>query len=423
MAQHIRHFDVGRFFPHALLATALVVFLPMAIVAAVIAASEPDPSPWLTSVLSVVVAIAGTVLGSAFWMRRPESLDISFGELMLWGWLRRKRAEQKLEEGSRLLGLHDEQAEGLRIPRMTPQQQLQILHDLTHALESKDPYTHGHSRRVERHVYRTALAMGLSVKQIEDLRKAAALHDVGKIRVPERIVRKPGPLTFEERKMIEDHVSLGAWMVSKVGNADVVAAVRHHHERWDGRGYPDGLAGRDIPLFARIIAVADTYDAMTSTRPYRAGVGRDPAMDTLKELSGIQFDPAVVDVFLSTLPRPAAVPVAGLLLLLGNRPREILRETAVVLKRAGASSLAPATGAVGAAVILGASAITTPAIDKPQPPPAVQAQPEAATISVDPPDQVRGKRIKLAQRVGPVRALGAESFEPRRTAPLALTPQ
>ncbi|HEX2057672.1 MAG TPA: HD domain-containing phosphohydrolase, partial [Actinomycetota bacterium] len=174
--------------------------------------------------------------------------------------------------------------------------------------------------------------------------------DVGKIRVPDRVLRKPGQLTIEERALVEEHVVVGAWMVSSVGDADVIAGVRHHHERWDGRGYPDGLMGVEIPLYSRIIAVADAYDAMTSTRPYRASFGRDKAVDVLWAEAGIQFDPMVVEAFVAALPTRATV--AGLMALFAA-PSWVFRKAAVEAKRLGVGNVTPALGALGAAALMG----------------------------------------------------------------------
>jgi HD-GYP domain-containing protein (c-di-GMP phosphodiesterase class II) len=347
-------FSVRPFLPHAVAATLAVIVGPVVLVLALMAVA--DLSVFMVAALAVVIAIASAVIGSAWWAKRIESVDISFSDLMLWRWYVRRRAEDTLEEGARLLGL-DRAGHPIDDVRITPEQQLQVLKDLTAALESKDPYTHGHSQRVERHVYRTAAAMHLTIHDIEDLRKAAALHDVGKIRVPDRILRKPDGLTIEERAVMEEHSVVGAWMVSSVGNADVIAAVRHHHERWDGYGYPDGLASYDIPLFSRIIAVADAYDAMTSTRPYRPGAGRENAIESLRKEAGVQFDPQVVESFVNAL--PARLPVtAALFVVVGGGLQRALREVAAWLKRFGAGTLTPAVGAAGAAVVLGAAAFT-----------------------------------------------------------------
>ena len=379
------HFvSVRPYFWHAVAATSAVILLPLVVVFGALALLDPDPPVIVAAFFGVGLAIAAMAIGAALWMRKPQSVDIGFSELMLWRWNRRRRAEESLSHGARLLGL-DRSGQPVDEVRITPEQQLRVLKDLTAALESKDPYTHGHSQRVERHSYRTAAAMGLSAGDIEDLRKAAALHDVGKIRVPDRILRKAGPLTEDERVIVEEHAMVGAWMVSSVGNADVIAAVRHHHEKWDGSGYPDGLAGSQVPLFARVIAVADAYDAITSTRPYRASSGRDEAVDALRAESGTQFDPEVVEAFIAAL--PSRVPVAaGVFLLLGG-PTRLFREIAVWLRRLGAGSLTPAAGATGAAIVLGASIFTPSLVDDA---PALQKRAAAVTTvnNAPPPGEV-----------------------------------
>jgi putative nucleotidyltransferase with HDIG domain len=347
--------SVRPFRAHAIAATLAVVCLPVAVVYGLLTMTEPDPPLLAIAALGVLLALGATVAGTALWMRQPQSTFVGFSDLMVWRWMQRRHAERQLDEGAALLGL-DRAGRPIATVRITPEQQLQVLKDLTSALESKDPYTHGHSQRVERHSYRTAAAMGLPAADIEDVRKAAALHDVGKIRVPDRILRKDGALSIDERAMIQEHSVVGAWMVSSVGNADVIAGVRHHHEAWDGSGYPDGLSGSDIPLFARIIAVADCYDAINSTRPYRASLGRMHAVDVLRAESGRQFDPEVVTYFLSAL--PTRLPVAAGLLFVFAGPARLLRSLVGWFRKFGAGSLTPAIGAAGAAVVLGASVFT-----------------------------------------------------------------
>ena len=349
MAKSHRYVSIKPFLPHALVATTAVVGIPVGAVALLLAVAERKPATMAVALLAVGVAIGVFLAGSWMWSKHADAGDVAFGDLMIWGWLRRRSAEARLADNTRLLGL-DRSGHPTETVEISREQQVQVLRDLTAALESKDPYTHGHSRRVERHVLRTGAAMGMSVEQIEDLRKAAALHDVGKIRVPDRVLRKPGQLTIEERALVEEHVVVGAWMVSSVGDADVIAAVRHHHERWDGRGYPDGLMGAEIPLFARIIAVADAYDAMTSTRPYRASFGRDKAVDVLWAEAGIQFDPMVVEAFVAALPTRATV--AGLMALF-VAPSWLFRKAAVQAKRLGVGNVTPALGALGAAALMG----------------------------------------------------------------------
>ena len=362
------HFvDVRPFFGRALLATAAVVGIPFAIVLAWVVFGHPTAFGLVIAAFASMAVVFA--LGASLWKRRPESADISFGELMIWGWLLRKRADDRLNEGVRLLGL-DRSGQPQQPVGITPERQIKVLHELNAALESKDPYTHGHSQRVERHVYRTGAAMGLSSSAIEELRFAAALHDVGKIRVPDRVLRKPTRLTASEREVVEEHVVVGAWMVSSVASADVVSAVRHHHERWDGRGYPDGLAGTDIPLYARIIAVADAYDAITSTRPYRVSAGREHAVDVLRAEAGSQFDPMIVTAFVEAL--PVRLPVAGMLAFL-IAPQALWRKLAMWFKRLGAGHLAPTAATLGAVVTLGAF-VPVPVPSSPAPALAAPAQ-------------------------------------------------
>jgi HD-GYP domain-containing protein (c-di-GMP phosphodiesterase class II) len=376
MRERNDYVNVRPYLPHALLATLAVVGVPFAAVVTLVRSMDPDPSTLLVVAVALLSSLLMTGFGIALWKTRPESADIAFGELLIWGWLQRKRADDRLDEGAALLGL-DRSGHPTQPVRISPEHQLDVLQDLNEALEAKDPYTHGHSQRVERHSYRTAAAMGLSVDAIEELRLAAALHDVGKIRVPDRVLRKPGRLTKEERLVVEEHVVVGAWMVSSVGSADVVSAVRHHHERWDGRGYPDGLAGTDIPLFSRIIAVSDAYDAITSTRPYRASAGREHAVSVLRAEAGMQFDPMIVNAFVDAL--PVRLPVAGALVFFAG-PAAFGRRIAMWLKRFGAGHLAPAAATLGAIVTLG-SFVPAPAI-APLEGPEVVAQAPATTSNV-----------------------------------------
>ena len=178
---------------------------------------------------------------------------------------------------------------------------LLILHRLNEALELKDHETRGHSERVERHVARMARAMNVPAGGLADLLLAAALHDVGKVAMPDHVLRKTSPLTADEFEQMKEHANVGAGMLSYVAGRAAVDAVRYHHERWDGRGYPDGLAGQDIPVFARMIAVADTYDAVRSPRPYRAASSHEVAVEVLVEGAGQQFDPDSVIAFVDTL--------------------------------------------------------------------------------------------------------------------------
>jgi putative nucleotidyltransferase with HDIG domain len=173
----------------------------------------------------------------------------------------------------------------------------ELLTQLASELESRDPWTHGHSRRVAHHAALIAARMGLSDRQVRLVRAAAELHDVGKINTPRAVLHKPGELTGIELELIELHPVDGAEIVSTLGDPDLTAMVRHHHERLDGSGYPDRLTEGEIPLGARIIAVADTFDAITSTRPYRPARSDEQALAILEEEAGVRLDPLGVSAF------------------------------------------------------------------------------------------------------------------------------
>ena len=172
---------------------------------------------------------------------------------------------------------------------------------LTIALESRDHSTGRHSMRVQR--YAVALTEAVAPELLLDpsTEFGYLLHDIGKVGIPDVILQKPGPLTAEERRVMESHAALGAQIIAgvKILEGHGAAVVRHHHERWDGNGYPDRLAGERIPLAARIFAVADALDAITSDRPYRRGGSWDAASTEIERGAGAQFDPAVVAQFVA----------------------------------------------------------------------------------------------------------------------------
>lgn len=167
------------------------------------------------------------------------------------------------------------------------------------AIDLRDNETAGHSQRVCRYSLEIARAMGWSDEQLGSLARGAYLHDIGKLGVPDGILLKPGPLTADERKLMQQHVQMGFDLVKDIPFlADAAEIVLTHHERYDGGGYPRGLKGEEILLSARIFAVADTLDAITSDRPYRRASSFEGARETIRHFSGSQFDPAVVRVFL-----------------------------------------------------------------------------------------------------------------------------
>jgi diguanylate cyclase (GGDEF)-like protein/putative nucleotidyltransferase with HDIG domain len=180
---------------------------------------------------------------------------------------------------------------------------------LARAVDSRDAYTGSHSERVATLAAQIAERLGLSPEEIELTRLAGSLHDLGKLAIPEEILRKPAMLTDAERLVIERHPQIGYRMLESLGVDPIADWVLHHHERWDGGGYPDGLAGDRIPLGARIIFVADAYDAMTSDRLYTTAVDRADAIAEVERCAGAQFDPDVVQAFLSALGAPVPIGV------------------------------------------------------------------------------------------------------------------
>ncbi|MBD3277854.1 MAG: response regulator [Candidatus Aegiribacteria sp.] len=179
---------------------------------------------------------------------------------------------------------------------------IQAISALASAVDAKDPYTHNHSRNVAAYVTKIASHMKLPSREISLLNNAALLHDIGKIGVPETILNKESALTTEEWELIRTHPEVGYNILRPVtAFGSFIKAVRFHHERFDGKGYPAGLEGRDIPFHARVLAVADCFDAMTSDRVYRKSPGLDYAIKEIRNNSGTQFDPEISDVFLSIL--------------------------------------------------------------------------------------------------------------------------
>ncbi len=176
------------------------------------------------------------------------------------------------------------------------------VHALEVAMQTSDRYTHDHSHDVAALAVETGRRLGMDRADLRELELGALLHDIGKIGIPTQILQKPGALTEHEFEVMKTHTILGEQIIAPIGFlAGVRPIVRHEHERWDGRGYPDGLEGEDIPLGSRIILVCDAYHAMTSDRPYRQARPTEEARQQLVDCAGTQFDPAVVSVFLDVL--------------------------------------------------------------------------------------------------------------------------
>lgn len=196
----------------------------------------------------------------------------------------------------------DQDADPHQLHRVLKDGSLATIQALAAAVDAKDSYTQGHSRRVAEYATELARAMGATEAEQDLIYTTGTLHDVGKIGVPDAILKKPGRLDDDERLTMETHPVLGEVIVRKAPQlAASLPGVRHHHERWDGKGYPDGLAGTDIPRMARFLAVADTYDAMTSDRPYRKGMPHETALNEIARGAGTQFDPDMAPAFVQLM--------------------------------------------------------------------------------------------------------------------------
>jgi putative two-component system response regulator len=173
---------------------------------------------------------------------------------------------------------------------------------MANAIEARDAYTGGHVERVAGYAQNLARALGLPERMMKEVRLAGIMHDVGKVAIPDSILNKPGKLTPEEWEIMKTHPARGVQILAPLGHSQTIMdGVRHHHERYDGQGYPDGLKGEAIPETGRLLAVADSYDAMTSNRAYRTGFSSDESLERLQAGAGIQYDPQMVDRFISVI--------------------------------------------------------------------------------------------------------------------------
>jgi putative nucleotidyltransferase with HDIG domain len=186
-----------------------------------------------------------------------------------------------------------------------------MLSVLSGAIEARDPYTRGHSARVTALAEAVARRLGWSDERLASLRVGGPLHDIGKLAVSDEVLRKEGRLDDHELAQIREHPKIGAKLLLKVSALrEAIPYVLYHHERWDGTGYPSGKAGEEIPVEARVLAIADAFDAMTSDRPYRRALTREQALTEVERCSGTQFDPRIAQVFLELFAEveiPAAV--------------------------------------------------------------------------------------------------------------------
>jgi len=202
---------------------------------------------------------------------------------------------------------------------------------MAQALDARDPYTAGHSLRVAAYSHALAQEMGLPAAQSEDIRIAAQLHDIGKIGIPDAVLQKPGPLTPEEYGLIKLHPQIGRKILEKVGRFEgLLTVVELHHENHDGTGYPYSLAGNLVPIEARIVHVADSFDAMTSSRSYRPALPMPAAIQEIERNIGRQFDPAAARAFLRLIEN-GKIEIGGLDVSLENPSEvEIWKQLAVL---------------------------------------------------------------------------------------------
>ena len=248
------------------------------------------------------------VTGQSNWpvpsLRQLIVTPLSEGE-HVFGWLAALNHRDDAEFGtveanllnsvSALLGIHSSNRE---LYRQQSEMVANVVRALVSAIDAKDPYTSGHSDRVSRFAVRIALEMRCDPKLVNTIYMAGLLHDVGKIGIDDSVLRKAGRLTESEFAHIKQHPEMGFKILADIKQlGDVLPAVLHHHEQWDGRGYPHGLSGEDIPQIARIMAVADAYDAMTSDRPYRAGMPDEKVDDIFRDGTGDYWDPEVVAAY------------------------------------------------------------------------------------------------------------------------------
>ncbi len=258
----------------------------------------------VTGVTEVEVAVACLQMGALDYVTKPFQLKEVKARVEQALEKRRLIRENRMyqEHLSDLVGIQARRIEELFV------EGVQVL---VEALEAKDAYTRGHSARVSAYSGRIAAELGIAPSEVQVIELAAELHDVGKIGVREAVLLKPARLDVDEYDHLMQHMSIGARILGPLlKNApQVIDVVRSHHERYDGTGRPDELAGEDIPLLARVVSTADAFDAMTSARPYRTAMPVESALAELDRCAGSQFDPAVVDAFYRAFPDIRELPI------------------------------------------------------------------------------------------------------------------
>jgi putative nucleotidyltransferase with HDIG domain len=260
----------------------------------------------LTGVAEVATAVECLKLGALDYIAKPVLIE----EV-------RARVDKALEKRDLVLQnrFYQQHLESRvkELDRRNKQSLINGVQTLVHALEAKDAYTSGHSARVSRYAVKTAVQLGYTGDRLEQIRLGGELHDIGKIGTREDILNKPGPLTPDEFQHIKGHAALGERILAPfmVESPSVLRIVRSHHERLDGGGFPDGLAGDAIPHEARIVAVGDAFDAMTTHRAYRPSRTPADAVAELQRCAGTHFDIEAVDAFLRAFPDPSALLISA----------------------------------------------------------------------------------------------------------------
>jgi putative nucleotidyltransferase with HDIG domain len=307
-----------RLFRTFLLLTLVAAAVPTAVLAALLA-REGHETPG-TMIAAVGFSLAIAVLGAALVARRVVNpleecvrgaLDIARGR---FGRQVDVRARNEIGDlaytfnhMSRELASYD--SENKRLIAALEEGYLDTIRSLAGAIDAKDPYTRGHSQRVADLSVEIGRELGLGEGEVKALSYGGILHDIGKIGIPERLLAKPTPLEGGEVDLMRAHPVIGAEIVKGVAFLrEAIPAIRCHHERWDGAGYPDRLAAEDIPLVARIVNAADTWDACTSERPYQAAIPADQVLSILARLRGTQMDPRVHDALVGVLRRRGLLP-------------------------------------------------------------------------------------------------------------------
>jgi HD-GYP domain-containing protein (c-di-GMP phosphodiesterase class II) len=342
--------DSRRFLPHALLATLLVIVVP-ALVVVGLSPLSGLADLLLSALLATGLSVAAGSGLAALWTRLPQSREIAFSDLMLWSWARRVHAERRV-------------AKAVAAGRPAGSGGLAELRTLAIVFEAREGFSHGHSGRVARHAERIARRLGLPAEEVERIEAAAAVHDVGMLGVPRAVVAKADDeRSHEERALLEHHAVDGAERVAAATDVETATLVRHHHERVDGNGYPDGLAGEEIPLGARIIAVADRFDELISPAFREAPASRRNALDELSRRAGTELDAAIVAAFVGYYSGVRSIAGVALAATAPQRAaRWIAAAPATIGSAAGAPVALQGLCAAGATVLAGACLGALPAL-------------------------------------------------------------